>query len=399
MQRPLSGMRILAVEQYGAGPFGTQHLADLGAEVIKVENRHTGGDYARALGPHFAEGAEGDEGSLFFQSVNRNKKSLSLDLSNPAGQDVLHRLVKSVDAVANNLRGDVPEKLGITYGQLKDANPAVVCGHCSAYGREGPRRDWPGYDFLMQAEAGYFHMSGEPDTPPTRMGLSVVDFMAGTYLALGLVSGVMAARATGQGRDVDVNLYDTALFNMSYLAAWTLNSDYQPARVSRSAHASLVPCQLYRTADGWIYIMCNKEKFWRMLCALIDRRDLESDPRFRAFPERLKHRDALTAILDDALMTKPTAAWLEMFAGQVPASPVRTPREALLDPSVEASGMLNSVSLPSGNRFDLLATPIHTDGQGPDAACPVSGADTRELLLLAGYSDMQIRDLEAEGII
>lgn len=399
MQRPLTGMKVLAVEQYGAGPFGTQHLADLGAEVIKIENRHTGGDYARALGPHFAEGAEGDEGSLFFQAVNRNKKSLSLNLSHPSGQGVLHRLVKSADAVANNLRGDVPEKLGITYQQLKGANPAIVCGHCSAYGRGGPRRDWPGYDFLMQAEAGYFHMSGEPDTPPTRMGLSVVDFMAGTYLALGLVSGVMAARATGQGRDIDVNLYDTALFNLSYLAAWALNSDYEPTRAARSAHASLVPCQLYRTSDGWIYIMCNKEKFWHMLCEIIDRHDLLSDPRFRTFDERLQHRDALTTILDEALMANTTAAWLETFAGRIPASPVRTPREALYDPSVKAMGMLNSVPLPSGDSFDLLASPIHTEGEGTDKACPVSGTHTRELLLLAGYSDMEIQELEEEGVI
>ncbi|MCR9139865.1 MAG: CoA transferase [Alphaproteobacteria bacterium] len=399
MQRPLSGMNVLAVEQYGAGPFGTQHLADLGAQVIKIENHRTGGDYARALGPHFADGAQGDEGSLFFQAVNRNKKSLSLDLSRAEGRDVLHRLVTSVDAVANNLRGDVPEKLGITYDQLKDVNPAIVCGHCSAYGRDGPRRDWPGYDFLMQAEAGYFHMSGEPDTPPTRMGLSVVDFMAGTYLALGLVSGVLAARATGQGRNIDVNLYDTALFNMSYLAAWTLNSDYEPSRAARSAHASLVPCQLYRTADGWIYIMCNKEKFWQGLCRMIDRPDLASESRFRTFEERLEHRDMLTTILDEALSTRTTAAWLDIFAGQVPSAPVRTPREALLDPSVKSSGMLSSVSLPSGEGFDLLANPIQTGGDGSDAACPVSGADTRHLLLLAGYSDMEIQALEEKGII
>ncbi len=399
MRRPLTGMRVLTVEQYGAGPFGTQHLADLGAEVIKIENHRTGGDYARALGPYFAEGAEGDEGSLFFQAVNRNKKSLSLDLSSPGGRDVLHRLAMSADAVANNLRGDVPQKLGITYDQLKDANPAIVCGHCSAFGRDGPRRDWPGYDFLMQAEAGYFHMSGEPDTPPTRMGLSIVDFMAGTYLALGLVSAVMAARESGRGRDVDVNLYDTALFNMSYLGAWSLNSDYAPARVARSAHASLVPCQLYRTADGWIYIMCNKEKFWRVLCEILDRPDLASDSRFRSFDQRLRHRDALTTILDDALTAKPTAAWLERFAGRVPASPVRTPREALLHPSVEASGMLNGVSLPSGQRFNLLASPINTGSGGVDTACPVSGADTRDLLLSVGYSDKEIQDLEAMGVI
>ncbi|MYG26704.1 MAG: CoA transferase, partial [Boseongicola sp. SB0677_bin_26] len=157
MGLPLEGIRVLAVEQYGAGPFGTQHLADLGAEVIKIENRQSGGDYARALGPYFVEGAKGDDGSLFFQSINRNKRSLTLDLGRSEAQQIFRRLVASADAVANNLRGDVPEKLGLTFDALKSANAAIVCAHCSGYGREGPRRDWPGYDYLMQAETGYFH--------------------------------------------------------------------------------------------------------------------------------------------------------------------------------------------------------------------------------------------------
>lgn len=321
MELPLDGLRVLSVEQYGAGPFGTQHLADLGAEVIKVENHRTGGDYARKLGPYFAEGAQGDDGSLFFQSINRNKKSLSLDLGNPEARPVFERLVAGADAVANNLRGDVPRKLGLTYDALKAANPAIVCAHCSAYGREGPRADWPGYDFLMQAEAGYFHMTGEPDTPPTRMGLSVVDFMSGTYMALGLVSAVLAARQTGRGRDVDVNLYDTALYNLSYLGAWTLNSDYDPGRVRRSGHATLVPCQLYTTRDGWIFVMCNKEKFWPVLCDALGLPELAAEPRFATFAERRDNREELEAILDAAFARATTAEWLERLQARVPSPP------------------------------------------------------------------------------
>ena len=314
MNPPLTGLRVLAVEQYGAVPFGTQHLADLGAEVIKIENHRMDGDYARSLGPLFVDGAKEDDASLFFQSVNRNKKSVTLDLGNPESRPIFERLAAGSDAVANNLRGDVPDKLGLTYDALKAASPAIVCAHCSAYGRSGPRRDWPGYDFLMQAEAGYFHMSGEPGTPPTRMGLSVVDFMAGTYLALGLVSAVMSARASGKGRDIDVNLYDTALYNLSYLGAWALNSSYAPERVERSAHASLVPCQLYRTADGWIYIMCNKEKFWGAFCEIIGQPGLAADPRFAHFEDRMQRRDELTGILDSVLSGASTDEWL----GQLP---------------------------------------------------------------------------------
>ncbi len=401
MDKPLRGVRVLAVEQYGAGPFGTQHLADLGAEVIKVENRKTGGDYARGLGPYFAGDPEASDASLYFQAFNRNKKSLSLDLSGEAGQAVLHRLAPHVDAVANNLRGDVPENLGITYAALEPANPAIVCAHCSAFGRSGPRRDWPGYDFLMQAEAGYFAMSGEPDGPPARMGLSLVDYMGGTYLALALVSAVLAARTTGRGRDVDVNLFDTALFNFSYAGAWALNGDYEPDRLPRSAHPSLVPCQLYRTADGWIYLMCNKQKFWPVLCAELGAEDLAADPRFAGFAGRLAHRDLLTELLDERLSARTTADWLDRFAGRVPAAPVLSPREAMNAPFVRERGRFQSLTVEDGTSFDILASPLDAGGTDPaaDRACPPLGADTQETLRAAGFSDSEIDALERDGVI
>ncbi len=401
MDKPLRGVRVLAVEQYGAGPFGTQHLADLGAEVVKVENGNTGGDYARGLGPFFAGDPDATDASLYFQSFNRNKKSLALDLSGPEGRAVLHRLAPHFDAVTNNLRGDVPEKLGITYDGLQAANPAIVCAHCSAYGRAGPRRDWPGYDFLMQAEAGYFAMSGEPDGPPARMGLSLVDYMGGTYLALALVSAVLAARATGQGRDVDINLFDTALYNYSYLGAWTLNGDYEPGRLPRSAHPSLVPCQLYRTADGWIYLMCNKQKFWPALCAALGAEDLASDPRFAGFDGRLAHRDLLTELLDLKLSANTTGHWIERFAGRVPAAPVLAPREALQTPFMRQRGRVQSLRVANGSAFDVLATPIDAGGIDPaaDRACSPLGADTGATLRAAGFSEAEIDALERDRVI
>lgn len=398
MSLPLRGLRVLAVEQYGAGPFGTQHLADLGADVIKVENRRTGGDYARALGPFFVEGAEADDGSLFFQAVNRNKRSLALDLGHPDGRAVFERLACGAEAVANNLRGDASERLGLTYEALRHANPAIVCAHCSAYGREGPRRGWPGFDFLMQAEAGYFAMSGEPGGPPTRMGLSVVDFMAGAYMALGLVSGVLGARATGKGRDVDVNLYDTALYNLSYLSAWALNAGYSPERVARSAHASLVPCQLYRTSDGWIYVMCNKEKFWAALCRGIGADELASDPRFATFEDRLARRDQLTQLLDDALSSSTTGQWLSRLRGKVPVAPIRTPRQALSDPDLEAGGKIADLSLENGAKFRLLTSPIQA-GESMQKACPPMGGDTDDILREAGYSEADLAEFRRSNLI
>ena len=184
---PLSGMRVIAIEQYGAGPYGTMQLADLGAEVIKIENPADGGDMGRRVGPFFL----GPDDSHFFESFNRNKKSITLDLKRDGAREVLLTLARDADGLLNNLRGDLADTLGLTYEALKEANPRIVCAHLSAYGRTGPRANWPGYDYLMQAEAGYLSLTGEPDGPPSRMGLSIVDMMTGLFAAFALLSGIM----------------------------------------------------------------------------------------------------------------------------------------------------------------------------------------------------------------
>lgn len=397
----LAGLKVLAFEQYGAGPFGTQYLADLGAEVIKIEPAGTGGDYARALGPYYVGGeAKDSASSLFFQSCNRNKKSITLDVLSAEGRAVLERLVGSADAVANNLRGDVPKKLGITFDALKGANPAIVAAHCSAYGRTGARAAWPGYDYLMQAEAGYFELCGEPDTPPTRFGLSVIDYMAGLSMSFGLVSAVLAARATGTGRDVDVNLFDTAIFNLNYLAAWAMNADYAPTRQPRSAHPTLVPCQLYTTADGWIYLMCNKESFWPALCKVIERPDLAEDDRFADFAGRRAHRDVLTGLLDEALAARNTDDWLQLFGGRIPAAPVLTPRAALDNPFLAGRDMVHTLTHQSGADFRMIRTPISAgEKRSDDRGAPLLGEQTDEVLGEAGYSPSEIEDLKRSGVV
>ena len=315
----LTGLRIIAVEQYGAGPYGSMQLADLGAEVIKIENPADGGDMARHVGPFFFGDGDRSDDSQFFHSFNRNKKSVTLDLKKPVARRVLHALAAWADALFDNLRGDLPEKLGLTYAALAPANPKIVCAHLSAYGRTGSRAHWPGYDYLMQAEAGYLSLTGEPDGPPSRMGLSIVDLMTGLFAGFALVSGVLAARESGKGRDLDISLFDTALQNLAYLATWYLNAGHVQGREKRSGHPSLVPSQLYRTRDGFIFIMCNKEKFWPVLCERLGRPEWAEDPRFRSFKERLANRDEVNRLLDEALSARPTAEWLQHFAGQVPA--------------------------------------------------------------------------------
>lgn len=393
---PLNGVRVLAVEQYGAGPFGTMFLADQGAEVIKIENPNDGGDMSRAVGPYFF--APGD--SEFFHSFNRNKKSLTLDLSRPEGKTVLHDLVRGADALASNLRGDVPAKLGLDYARLKEHNPKIVCAHLSAYGRSGPRADWPGFDYLMQAEAGYFSLTGEPGTPPARFGLSIVDLMTGLGLAYALLAALTSARATGAGRDIDVSLFDMALHNTSYLATWYLNERVVTGRLPRSAHPALTPCQLYRTRDGWIYLMCNKEKFWPALCAKLERPEWSRDARFLLFADRLRHRDLLTEMLDEALGQHTTDEWLARFAGAVPAAPINDLAQALENPFVTENDRLQEVPHSTKGSYRMVAPPVRCAGEvAPARPAPALGEHTDDLLREIGYDGARIKALKKAKII
>lgn len=209
--RPLEDLRIVAVEQYGAGPFGSVHLADLGAQVIKIEDPRAGGDVGRYV-PPYAEG----EDSLFFETFNRNKRSISLDLGTAAGRGVFEQLVAVSDVVYSNLRGDVPEKLCIRYDDLKHLNPRIVCVALTGFGMTGPRKREPGYDYVLQGLAGWMELTGEPDGPPTKSGLSLVDYSGGFVAAISLLAGVHAARRDGVGMDCDVSLYDTAVSMLTY---------------------------------------------------------------------------------------------------------------------------------------------------------------------------------------
>lgn len=396
---PLDGVRVLAVEQYGAGPCGTQYLADLGAEVIKIENPADGGDMGRSVGPYFIDDGESTSASLFYQSFNRNKRSLTLALATEEGQQIFRELVRTADAVTCNLRGDVPGKLGLTYERLGAINPKIVCSFLTAYGREGPRATWPGYDYLMQAEAGYFSLTGEPGTPPTRFGLSIVDIMSGLALAYQTVAAIMNARATGQGRDIDVSLFDLALSNVSYPATWYLNTGHNQGREARSGHPSMTPCAQYRTRDGWIFIMCNKEKFWPILCDKIGRPEWGEDPRFLRFKDRLEQRALIQDLLDEALSAKTTEEWLEVFAGSVPAAPIYDVKQALENPFVRDTGKLQTLTHQGGSPFRMLNAPFRTGEPTPNRPAPELGQDTDALLAELGYDAAKIVALRERRIV
>jgi crotonobetainyl-CoA:carnitine CoA-transferase CaiB-like acyl-CoA transferase len=398
MQRPLEGVRIIAVEQYGAGPHGTMQLADLGAEVIKVENAGDGGDVGRHVRHPNETLPKGD--SLFFQSFNRNKRSIKLNLKSADGQEVLRKLAAGAGGVFNNLRGDLPDKLGLTYEDLKAVNPQIVCVHLSAYGRNNERAAWPGYDYLMQAECGYLSVTGEKGGPPSRMGLSIVDLSTGVQAALALASGILGARASGQGGDFDVSLYDTAMTNLCYVSAWHMTLGETVGREKRSAHPNLVPSQLYKTKDGWIFVMCNKEKFWPILCDKIGHPEWGTDPRFKDFQARLANRDLITDYLDEALSEKTTDEWMALFEGVVPGAPVYDVGQALDSAFTQSTGQIVELNTPSGMAVKAIGPAIRQPGVPPRAeAAPAIAADQRDILTGLGYTDAEIAEMEAAGAL
>lgn len=398
MTLPLAGLRVLAVEQFGAGPFGSMHLADLGAEVIKIEQPAGEGELPGDIARHTGGHGLGPNDSQYFQTFNRNKRSITLDVKHPRGRALLHQLVACADAVLNNLRGDLSAKLGLDYATLGRMKPTIVCAHVSGYGRIGERAAWPAYDYLAQAEAGWTTMNGEPDGPPQRVGLSVVDFLAGLTAATGILAAIIGARSTGKGCDVDVSLTDVALHAITYPATWYLNSGTEGARRPRGGHPSIVPCEMFPTADGHVFIMCVKPVFWERLCTLVGLAELPADPRFRAPKNRLANRDALVAILDTVMRTKTSSEWMSLLGGRVPVAPVLSLGAAL--DKARARGAVQTVAHPRAPELQLVANPILINGARlPMAAGPALGADVDAILAEAGCSPMEIAELKAAGAV
>ncbi|MGE3796243.1 MAG: CaiB/BaiF CoA transferase family protein [Thermomicrobiales bacterium] len=392
----MSDVRVLAISQFGAGPFGMMQLADLGAEVIKIEDPASGGDIGRRVQPGAIEGD-----SLYYQAFNRNTRSLTLNLRHPEGKAIFRELVKSSDAVFNNLRGDQPSALGLMYDDLKHLNAAIVCVSLSGFGLTGPRAAEPGYDYLLQAYAGFMSLTGEPEGPPERAGVSVVDFMGGMAAALGLVTGIHRARRTGTGSDVDIGLLDSAISMLNYLAVWTLNSDFRPQRMPNSSHPTLYPSQVFQTADGHLVVMCAKEKFWVNLVEAIGLPELADDPRFRTFADRFQHREAMEAHLQARFREERTDVWLERLRGKAPVSRVNNVEEALRDEQVLARGLVVEIEHPEFGTIYETASAVRFPGFETDhlPASPLGG-DTETILKdFLGMSDAGIAALRSGGIV
>lgn len=396
MSLPLEDLRVVAIEQYGAGPYATMQLADLGADVIRIEDPATGGDAARYV-PPFADAAS----SLFFESFNRNKRSIVLDLRHPRSRRVLEDLVRDADALAYNLRGDVAERLRLRYVDFAPVNPRLVCASLSAFGSTGPRAAQGGYDFTLQGIAGWMALTGGPEDPPTKSGLSLVDYCAGYVTALAILAGVHRARRTGLGCDADLSLFDTALAQLTYVGTWVASRDFRPPRRADSAHLSVVPFQTFPTADGGIVIACPKESLWRRLCDALGCSDLAVDERFVGFEAREENRAELVAVLSGEFGRRTTAEWLELLEERgVPCGAVNDVEAALADPQARARESVITYRHPVLGDVRAVASAVRLSGSdAPLRRAPLLGEHTSEVLReICQYDEAEIDDLTAAGV-
>ena len=350
----LDGLRVLDLTQVMAGPFCTMLLADLGADVIKIENPRTGDQTRRSWGY-----AVHGEDSRAFLALNRNKRSVCLDLKLPDDLASFLRLVESADIVVENFRPGVTKRLGVDYDTLAARNPRLIYASVSGFGQTGPYADRPGYDLIAQAMSGVMSITGTPDGTPVKCGLPVGDLGAGMFCALGIVAAVHSRTRTGEGQYVETSLFEAALA----MSVWESTEYWATGQVPQplgSANRMSAPYQALRTKDGYLTLGANNERLWQRLCTALEVTGLLTDPRFATNPDRMAHRDELAAELEARLATATTDEWVDLLldAG-VPAGPIRDYRQVLdEDPHVRARGMVQEVDHPVEGRVRVLGSPV-----------------------------------------
>jgi crotonobetainyl-CoA:carnitine CoA-transferase CaiB-like acyl-CoA transferase len=392
---PLDGLVVVDLTQNVAGPFCTQILGDMGAEVIKIE-RPGRGDDARAWAPPFW----GEE-SASFMAFNRNKRSLALDLKREGGLEVLRRLVGRADVFVQSLRAGAITELGLDYPSARTMNPRLV--HCSitASGPRGPLANLPGYDPLMQAYAGLMSVNGHPGQEPARVGTSIVDMGTGMWAALGIMAGLRQRESTGRGIEVTTALFDTTLMWVSYQAMGYLGSGEVP-QPQGSGTAMIAPYQAFPTADGYAMIGAASDALFTRLAGALDAPELLREPRFADNPSRVRHRAALVDALSARTSTFKTADLLERLRGAgVPSAPILTLDRVLQEPQTQASGMLVGAAHPRLPDYRSLALPIQWDGRRPGVrrVPPQLGEHSADVLTWLGYTLDDVRNLKSRGLV
>jgi crotonobetainyl-CoA:carnitine CoA-transferase CaiB-like acyl-CoA transferase len=395
MSQALEGIRIIDLTEYLAGPYCSMILADLGAEVVKVEQPGRG-DGSRQWGPPFLGGE-----SAYYLSVNRNKRSLALNLKSDKGRSIFYRLSSTADVFIENFRPGIAQKLGVDYATLSKHNDRLVYCSISGFGQNGPYANKPLYDIIGQGVSGLMSITGEKGRPPVKVGIAISDICGGMFAAVGILAGIAVREKTGRGQRIDISIMDGLVSWLSHQAGGFLATGVNPERLG-SSHPTIAPYQAFKASDSYFVVAVGNDALWSKFCEALYLNELFADERFHTNPERVKHREELAQILGDLFVTKPASEWIERIEARgVPCGPVHNLSDVFNDPQVLYRKMINEVQHPSAGTIKVVGVPIKmSDTPGSVRTHPpMLGEHTNQILNSLGYTDTQIADLRKEGVI
>jgi CoA:oxalate CoA-transferase len=396
MAKPLAGIKVLDLTRVLAGPFCTMVLSDLGAEVIKVEIPEIGDD-SRYFGPF-----KNDQ-SLYFISLNRDKKSITLNLKTDEGKKILKELVKKFDILVENYRPGTMEKLGLGYDVLKEINPRLIYAASSGFGHSGPDSQKPAYDILAQARGGIMSITGWPDTPPTRVGMSTGDITASLFTAIGINSALYQREKTGKGQKIDVAMLDCQVAILENALARYQVDGIPPSPIG-NRHPTITPFQAFKTKDSYLVLPIGNDNLWEKFCKFIEREDMIEDVRFSTNGARTQNLEILIPILDDIFITKNTNEWIELIeAVGIPCGPINTIDKVMSDDQVIARNMIVEVDDEKAGKIKIAGNPIKMSSipeESKRKAAPIIGEHTQYVLKeYLGYDEGKVNELKSKGVI
>lgn len=394
--KPLDDIRVLDLSRVVSGPFCTMQLGDMGADIIKVEEPQNGDD-TRAFGPPFAAGE-----AAYYLSVNRSKRSLALNLKHREALPILRRLIERSDVVIENFRPGAADRLGLSYAAVSGWNPRIVYCSISGFGTSGPERDRPGYDLVVQGASGIMDITGDPKGPPMKVGTSVADLVTALYSAQAILLALRARERTGRGQKVEVAMIDAMASLLTFNASIFYTSGRSPTRRG-NGHATIVPYETFKAADGWLNIAVANDALWQKFCDACGLGELRDDPRFAMAPARVENREALIPLINEMVVRQPRAYWVELLGkAGVPCGEIRTVGEVCTSEALIARGMIKDLPHPRIGQVRTIDTPMQlseTPG-GADLAPPLLGQHTMEILTgLAGLTRDDVARLAAEGAV
>jgi formyl-CoA transferase len=394
--RPLEGLRVVDLTRVLSGPYCTMQLGDMGAEVIKVEQPGKGDD-TRAFAPPY----QGDQ-AAYFLSINRNKKSITLDMKSEAGKAVLWRLIDKADILVENFRPGAMDRLGFGYAAVSKRRPAMVYASISGFGASGPQKDRPGYDVIVQGEAGIMDITGPRDGAPYKVGTAVADLVSGLYAVQGILAALYAAKSTGQGQHVDISMYEAMASLLTFNAGIYFATGETPRRRGND-HPTIVPYQTFEAADGWINLAVGNNDLWRRFCTAAETPDLVEDPRFARAADRVRNREELVPLVQAIVTQRTRDDWMaRLNAAGVPSGAIRTVGEVCDSDLLKARGMIAHMEHASAGHVKAVKNAVHLSRTPLDGyvAPPQLGQHTREVLTgLLGYTAAEVEALARDGVI